>query len=422
VRQAANNAMGPATMADSREAAWGRPVRADIDLSAIASNVKALRAVIGPQCKVAAVVKANGYGLGAKQVASAALEGGATVLAVACVDEGVQLRRAGFACPILVMGYAAPDEALPAVQNALTLTLHRARTADALEEAARSLRRPHGSVAVHIKVDTGLGRYGCLPEEAIPLAKSILTMPHLRLEGLMTHFADADSPDLSFARQQLAIFNSVRQGVARAGIEFDIVHASGSAAAIALPEARLDMVRVGIMLSGHLPAPHLRDLISLTPAATLRTRLARVFGAEPGDSVGYGRTWVAQRPSLVGLVPVGYADGYQRVLSNRAQMLVGGKRCPVAGRVSMDQTGVDLTSVRDAREGDDVVLIGKQGDEEVTADEVARWAGTISYEILCGLSARVPHHYFRDGIEVEVCDLLGCRVLENNQAHEGAAR
>lgn len=393
-------------------AGWGRPVRAEIDLSAIASNVRAIKSVVGPRCRVMAVVKANGYGLGAPWVAAAALEGGASWLAVACVDEGIELRRAGYNVPILVMSYVPPEEAAAAVRHGLTLVLHRAYTALALEEAARADGMPLGSVAVHIKVDTGLGRYGCAPDEFLPLAKEIMRLPHLRLQGLMTHFANADSPDLSFAREQMHRFACIQKQATEHGISFELVHAANSAAALALPEARLDMVRVGIMLSGHLPAAHLRDKISLTPALTLRTRLARVFEVNVGDAVGYGRTWQAQRPSVIGVAPLGYADGYRRVLSDRAQALVGGVRCPVVGRVSMDQAGIDLTAVPGVCEGDEVVLIGRQGSDEITADEVANWADTISYEIMCGLSERVPRLYIRDGEPVELCNLLGCNPMK----------
>ena len=390
------------------EGLWGRPVQAEIDLSVVAANVRALRTVIGPRCRVMAVVKADGYGLGAPWIASAAIEGGASMLAVACVDEGVQLRRAGYSGPLLVMSYVPPEEAEAAVRNNLTVVLHRLRTALALEDAALKAGVPDGSLAVHIKVDTGLGRYGCLPGEFLPLARGVLNCKHLWLEGLMTHFADADSGDLSFAREQLGRFNAVREQAEANGISFEIVHAANTAAALAFPESRFDMVRSGILLSGYLPSPHLTDKIELRRALVVRTRLARVYEAEQGATVGYGRTWRASATSRIGLMPVGYADGFTRALSNRGEVLVRGQRCPVAGRVSMDQTGIDLTGVPDATEGDEVVVIGKQGDEEITADDLANWTGTISYEILCGLSERVPRHYIHDGQPIEVCNLLGC--------------
>jgi alanine racemase len=389
------------------EPTWGRPVQAEIDLSAISSNARAIKNIIGPRCKLMAVVKADGYGLGAPWVAAAALEGGASWLGVACVDEGVQLRRAGYSGRVLVMGYVPPDEAAAAVANRLTLNLHRSRTAYALEEAAIRNELPSGDVRVHIKVDTGLGRYGCLPEEFLPLVEEISRLPHLHIEGLDTHFANADSTDLTFAREQLERFDRVKATAEARGLDFEIVHAANSAAALALPEARFDMVRVGIMLSGYLPAEQLESRISLNRSLTLRSRLARVYEASIGHTVGYGRTWSAQGHSVMGLVPVGYADGYSRLLSNRGEVLVHGVRCPVVGRVSMDQMGIDLTGVPGAVEGDEVVLIGKQGADEITADDLARWIGTISYEVLCGLSARVPRRYMRNGEPVEEYNLLG---------------
>jgi alanine racemase len=398
---------GPAYL-DRDDSAWGRPLKAEIDLSAIAANVRTVKRLVGARCRVMAVVKADGYGLGAPWVAAAAVEGGASWLAVACVDEGVELRRGGYSGPVLVMSYVPPDEAKAAVLNNLTLVLHRARTGHALEQAARDLDLPPASVAVHIKVDTGLGRYGCLPNEFLPLAKELSTLPHLRLEGLMTHLADSDNSDLSFAHEQLNRFSWVRRLATEHGIKFEIVHAANSAAALAFPDARFDMVRIGIMLSGYLPSPQLSEHITLERAVTLRTRLARVYTAQVGDTVGYGRVWTADRRSVIGLIPVGYADGYRRVLSNNAEVLVHGVRCPVVGRISMDQASIDLTDAGDVLEGDEVVLIGKQGDGEITADEVASWAGTISYETLCGLSERVPRSYIHDGEELEVCNLLGC--------------
>ena len=239
----------------------------------------------------------------------------------------------------------------------------------------------------------------------------------------MTHFADADAPDLAFAREQLRRFEEVRRQADDEGIHFALVHAANSAAAMYLPESRFDMVRTGIVLSGHSPTPDAPPTLQLQHALTLRTRLARVFRVDAGDSVGYGRTWTAAKPGFVGLVPVGYADGYSRSLSNRAEVLVRGRRCPVIGRVSMDQFTVDLSALPEVAEGDEVVLIGRQGSEEITADELARMLGTISYEVLCGLSARVPRHYFHDGKPIEVCNLLGCSpTLDRPRARKELSR
>jgi alanine racemase len=281
----------------------------------------------------------------------------------------------------------------------------------ALDEAARARGMGEKSVPVHIKVDTGLGRFGCLPDEFLPLAQGVDRLAHVRLQGLMTHFADADNPDLSFAREQLSRFRRIRQEAEANGLQFELIHAANSAAMLGMPEALFDLVRTGILLSGHLPAPHLAGKIELRAAVTFRARLARVFEACVGDSVGYGRTWVAARPSVIGLVPVGYADGFRRVLSNRGEVLVQGVRCPVVGRVSMDQFAIDVTEVEGVGEGDEVVMIGEQGRENIGADEVARWADTISYEILTGLAPRVPRRYVANGVTVSKRTLLGGSVI-----------
>ena len=405
------------------DAIVGRPLQATIDLSAITENVRAVKHLVGPRCKVMAVVKADGYGLGAQWVAAAALEGGASWLAVACVDEGVQLRRAGYTGLLLVMSYVPPEEATVAVANRLTLVLHSSRTGHALELAAQRLGLGGASVPVHVKVDTGLGRFGCMPSELMPLLAELSSLPSLRIEGLMTHFADADAEDSGFAQGQLRLFNELRATAQAAGFRFDLVHAANSSAALTLPESHLDMVRVGILLSGHLPAGHLAGRIPLRHAIRLTARLARVFTAPEGYFVGYGRTWRAQSASVIGLVPVGYADGYSRSLSNRGQVLVSGVRCPVVGRVSMDQTAVDLTQVPNASEGDEVVLIGTQGDEEIDAADIGRWAGTIPYEVLCALSARVPRTYVRDGNPTDRCTLLGCDpVVERPRTKKALSR
>lgn len=373
------------------------PLALDVDLRAIASNAAAVKALVGPGCELLAVVKANGYGLGASRVGLAALEGGATRLGVARVGEGVELRQEGVTCPILVMGYTAPGEATAAVRNSLTLDVHRSHTADELESAAAALGLPRGrvSVSVHIKVDTGMGRFGCSPSELHDLALHVLRCPHLRLEGLMTHFAAADSPDLRFTEIQLERFEGLLEQTASEGIEFEVAHAANSAATLALPRSRLNMVRVGILLSGHYPAPHLRDAVRLSPAVTLRAQVARVFQVAPGESVGYGRTWIAERPSTIGILPAGYGDGYRQVFSNQGAVLVHGHRCPVVGRVSMDQTALDLTEVPEAQEGDEAVLIGRQGSDELSADELAHWANTISHEIIAGIMPRVPRRYMQ---------------------------
>ena len=397
----------------------GRATVLDIDLTQVEANVAAIKELVGPRCEVMAVVKANAYGLGAVWIAQAALAGGATRLGVACVDEGIELRKAHFTCPILVMAYAAPSEAKAAVEYGLALAIHRPATAEALELAASAHGAPLSSVPVHIKVDTGLGRYGCLPSECLPLAQFIQHRPHLRLEGMMTHFADAEAEDHTFAREQLGQFQRVLRQLEVQGIEFGMAHAANSAATVTLPESRFDMVRIGIMLGGHYPSVTSMKGVQVKPAVTWRSRLARVFTVAPGGSVGYGRAWMARDVATVGLVPLGYGDGYRRAFFNRGAMLVRGQRCPLIGRVSMDQVTIDLTAAGDAEEGDEVVLCGRQAEGFIGADELGQWAGTNSYEILTGLAARMPRRYFREGELVGNCNLVGCAPGDDYVAAQG---
>jgi alanine racemase len=384
-----------------------RPVRVEIDLDAVEANTRALVELIGPGSGVIAVVKANGYGLGADWIGAAALRGGAEMLAVACADEGVALRLAGYLGPLLVMGYVAPEEADLVVVHGLTVALHRAYVAEALHESAVRLGHDERSVRVHLKVDTGINRFGCSPDEILALARRVRVLDRLEIEGLMTHFANADASDSTYVFEQLRRFHAVRQQLDEAGYRFRYVHAANSAAALHVPEARFDLVRVGIMLSGHSPAPSRENPIRLLKAVRWVSRVARLFRVAQGESVGYGRTWIAERDSFVGLVPAGYADGYPRVLGNRAHALVGGRRCPIIGRVSMDQITVDLTGLSGVQEGDEVVLAGVQDDEEIAIEELARLSDTISYEILTGIAARVPRHYIRGGKVVAKRDLNG---------------
>jgi alanine racemase len=392
---------------DSRRATW-----VDIDLDAIEHNARQVENLIGPGCELMAVVKADGYGLGARFVGEAAIRGGASWLGVACVDEGVALRAAGISAPILVMGYVAPGETRAAVRAGLAIVVASRETAGALEEAASLLGVPKGSVSVHVKIDTGLHRYGAPPSNFMALLEYTRECEQLSIDSLMTHFATADSEDLGFAFEQLERFEAWKAEAGRAGFEFDIVHAANSAATLALPAARYNLVRVGILLSGHFPAAHLSGCLPLRPAVAWKSTLARVCTIAPGESVGYGQTWVASHQSTIGLVPAGYADGYRRILSNRAYVLVGGRRCPVIGRVSMDQVTVDLTDVPEVRLGDEVVLIGTQGEGSIPGDEVASWADTISYEILTGISRRVPRRYWRNDTVVSQSDLAGYAMEE----------
>ncbi|MGQ9595632.1 MAG: alanine racemase [Anaerolineae bacterium] len=363
---------------------------AEVDLSAIRHNVQALKAWVGPRVEVAAVVKANGYGHGAIPVSQAALEAGASRLAVARVAEGSALRQGGITAPILVMGYSLPEDTPAIVYYDLTPTVCSRDVALALSDACQAQGK---EIPIHVKVDTGMGRFGLLPEEMVGFLKEVARLPGLRLEGLWTHFATADESDKQYARRQFALYQEVLREVEAAGFAFPLRHAANSAATLGLPETHLDMVRCGIAIYGLYPSPEVGRPVSLRPALTLKGRVGHVRTLPAGSSISYGRTFITTRPTRVALVPIGYGDGYHRLHSNRGAVLIRGRRAPILGRVCMDQCVVDVSDIPGVQDGDEVVILGRQGDDEITAGEVAAWADTIHYEVVTGLTSRVLRVY-----------------------------
>ena len=383
---------------------WGRPLWAEIDLDALAYNVASLKGQAGPAA-MAAVVKANAYGHGAVGVAQAALEAGAERLAVICVDEGEQLRRAGIRAPILVMGHSLLSDARRIVELELTPTVNSLEMARALarEADAAGVRQP-----LHLKVDTGLNRYGLPPAEIVPLAEALRQITALDVEGVFTHFASADEGDKRFTLEQYTIFRAVVEKLPWIPMR----HVSNTATLLDRPEMSLDLVRPGVGMYGLYPSQYVSRSLNLRPVLSLKSRVARLTSIAPGDSVSYGRTWRANRPSVIALVMCGYGDGLPRVLSNRGSVLVAGRRVPMVGRVCMDMCMADVTDVPDVAEGDEVVIIGRQGEAEIAAQEIGDLCGTISYEILCGITARVPRLYLRAG------RLVGAETLTMPLARE----
>ena len=372
---------------------------AEIDLDAIAHNVSAYKRHVGPNVEVMAVVKANAYGHGALPVARTALLAGATRLAVHRAIEGVELRQAGIDAPILVMGYTPPSGAEMVMRWRLTPSLMTLEFAQALSARASALG---ATVPVHVKVDTGMSRYGLMPAEAIDFLLAIQKLPGLYLEGLFTHFATADWADLTHTRGQLGVFTDVIQAARSAGIEFPLVHAANSAATMRLPEAHFDAVRPGIGLYGLDPSTEWPPVFELRPALALKSLVSRVRQLPTGAGVSYGRTFITQKPTLAALVPVGYGDGYHRILSNRGSVLIRGGRAPILGRVCMDQFVVDVSHIPGVQQDDEVVIVGPQRDERIRAEEVASLAGTINYEVTTSLLPRVARVYTREGEVVEV--------------------
>ncbi|RLC80458.1 MAG: alanine racemase [Chloroflexi bacterium] len=383
------------------------PTWAEINLDAIAANVRHIKTHIGPSVELIAVVKANAYGHGAVPVAQAALEAGATRLAVARVAEGIELRQAGIEAPILVMGYTPPPEVSQAARWNLTLTLITVEQAKILSQEATRLGR---MLPVHIKVDTGMGRFGLLPDEVVDFVKAVSTLPGLELEGLYTHFSVADEVSegsTAYTRRQFRIYTQVARELEQAGFRFPLKHVCNSAATMRFPEMHLDAVRVGIALYGLVPSEETPIPFPLQPALSLKSTVARVRTLPPGSSISYGRTYTTTRHTPVALVPVGYGEGYHRLISNRGCVLIRGKRAPIVGRVCMDQFVVDVTGIEGVRQDDEVVLIGSQGNERITAEEVARWAETINYEVVTSLLPRVTRVYLKEGKVVEVKGMVG---------------
>jgi alanine racemase len=335
-----------------------------------------------------AVVKANAYGAGVRGIAPALERAGVERFAVVWAAEALELRALGITRPIVVLGHSFAHDAEAAVEHGVTLTVDSLDLGEAL--SASALRR--GTTArVHVHVDSGLHREGLTPAQAIDLATRLRALPALEVEGLSTHMANADEPDDGFSATQDDVF----AGVYAALDWVPYRHTANSASALRRPGLRYAGVRVGLSLHGVLPentpGPQMRPILSL------HARLARVFTIEPGEGVSYGLTWRAPRPSTIGLVPIGYADGWRRSLGNAGDVLVGGQRCPIVGRICMDQFLVDVTEVPGVAAGDEAVLIGRQGSAGMTAAEVAERAGTIPWDVFASLQARLPRIYHRNG-------------------------
>jgi alanine racemase len=364
---------------------------AEIDLDAIAHNVRAIKRFVGDDTEVIASVKANAYGHGLLPVARVALEAGADRLAVHRIQAAVALREAGITAPILLLGHIPPSGVRPVLDNHITPTLVDHETARALSAQAT------GPVPVHIKVDTGMSRYGLEPERALSFARRVTGLPHLVLEGVFSHFATADEPDLSYARQQLQRFTRILAALEDAGFYIPVRHICNSAGLVTLPEAHMTAVRPGLLIYGMAPSTVSRPPFTLRRALTLKSTVIHTRSLAAGTSISYGRTYTAPTAMRVALISLGYGDGYPRMTSNRGAVLIHGQRAPIRGRVCMDQFVVEVTHIPGVRVGDEVVAIGRQEGTEIPPEEVAGWAGTINYEITTGLLPQVVRVYRLNG-------------------------
>ncbi len=366
-----------------------RPTWSEINLGAVRQNLACIRELITDGVDIMAVVKANAYGHGLSRISQVLVKGGVDYLGVATVDEALKLRSSGIKTPILVLGSVLEEEAKAASRADITLTLCNDDLLEILSKLAkRSKIRPR----VHVKIDTGMGRIGVWHEEAVPFIKEAASRKGIELEGIYTHFSSAGRDEL-VTRMQIRDFEKVLDGTEKAGIKVKYRHAANSIATVDWEKAHLNLVRPGILIYGVYPKESFRRYFKLRPVMNLKTKIVHLKEAPPGRSISYGRTYITQRHTRIATIPIGYADGYGRILSNKAEALVRGQYVRVVGMVTMDQTLLDVGNIKGVRVGDEVVLVGRQGEAEILIEKIAKLAGTIPYEILSSVTDRVPRVY-----------------------------
>lgn len=379
---------------------------AEINLDAVAHNVREIRRYTNSRAEVMGVVKADAYGHGVEKVSKTLLKNGVSRLAVSILDEAIQLRKLGIEVPILILGYTDPARAEEIIINDVTQTVFSHELAKALSDAAVRLGR---KVKIHIKIDTGMTRVGFMSGySAIKSVVEISKLPGIIIEGIFTHFATADEKDRSYTLKQFEKFMSICSELNRIGIYIPVKHVANSAAVMEYPKMHLDMVRPGIILYGMYPSAQVdRTRIRLMPAMTLKANIILVKGVERNTSISYGRKFTTNRESRIATIPIGYADGYSRILNSKARVLIHGKFAPVVGSICMDQCMVDITDIDDdICVGDEVVLFGRQGGNMIPVEEIADYMGTINYEVVCLIGKRIPRVYLEDGAISEVLNYI----------------
>lgn len=376
---------------------------AEIDLDAIAHNVCEIKKLIGRNVEMMGVVKADAYGHGVREVVRTLLDNGVTQLAVSMLDEAIQIRNMGINVPILILSYTDPSRAEEIVANDVMQTVFSTDLAMAISNAAVKLGK---TAKVHVKIDTGMTRIGFRPgHDAVNSIKEISSMPGITVEGMFTHFASADESEREYTNMQFERYMSVCNELLKEGIDIPVKHVCNSGGIMQYPEMYLNMVRPGIILYGLYPSSEVdRSKLKLKPAMTLKANVILVKDVEPNTCISYGRTFRTSRKSRIATIPIGYADGYTRILSNKGKVLINGEFAPIVGRICMDQCMVDVTDLnREVHVGDEVVLFGCQGNESISVDEVASQIGTINYETICVIGKRIPRVYLKDG---KICSVL----------------
>jgi len=366
-----------------------RPTWAEIDLGAIDFNYRQVKKLIGNNIYMMVVVKANAYGHGTVEVSRVLEKAGVDYLGVATTDEAVRLRDHGINSPILILGSVLPEEAKVAMERNITLTLC---SDDLLDSIKKLNKQTNLKARVHVKIDTGMGRIGVWHEEALDFIKKVSHDKSFILEGAYTHFSSAGRDDF-FTHYQIESFEKLLVDIEKHWVKIPLKHAANSIATVDFKRSHMNLVRPGLVIYGMYPKFTFPKLIKLKSALALKTKIVFIKDVPPGRSISYGRTYITQKHTKIATLPIGYADGYERSLSNKANVLVRGQRAPVIGKVTMDQVMIDVSHIKGVKIGDEVVLIGKQGNEEIRAEKLARLAGTIAYETVCSISNRVPRVY-----------------------------
>ncbi|MBE5038857.1 alanine racemase [Ructibacterium gallinarum] len=384
---------------------------AEISLDAIENNISRIREYVRPQTKILGVVKADAYGHGYLEVAKTLLGGGADSLAVACIDEAVQLRRCGIQCPILILGHTANEDAGQLVEEDIIPSCFSYELASCISRAAVKRNK---RAKIHIKIDTGMSRVGfrytedeAMNQKTVDTILKMAVLPNLDIDGIFTHFSVADEKDDDYTYLQFKRFQKICDRLQESGLHIPLRHCCNSAALIRFPEMHMDMVRPGIILYGLQPSSFVDcSRLHLQPAMQFKARITNLKEVEAGVSVSYGRKFKTEKVTKIATVPVGYADGYSRILSQKAQMIAGNQLCNIVGNICMDQCMIDVTNVNNIAIGDDVILFGKSDDIELPVESLAEKMGTINYEILCVIGKRIPRVYFRGGKVEEVHNYL----------------
>lgn len=380
-------------------------VQANINLDAICSNINAIRQMIQPETKIMAVIKADGYGHGASHIATALNEIGIDAFAIAILEEGIDLRQREIQKPMLILGYTPKEQYADLVKYDISQTVFDYSMAEGISEQAVKQGK---NGKIHIKVETGMNRIGFADtDESVETILRIAKLPNIEIEGVFSHFSAADELDKTSAHKQLIRYSDFVKKLEEKGLKIPMKHIANSAGIIDLPEANYDMVRSGIITYGLYPSSEVHmERLKLTPAMELKSHVVYVKEVGPNEGISYGSTYITKKKTRIATVSIGYGDGYPRALSNKGRVLIHGEYAPIVGRICMDQFMVDISHIENVKQGEVVTLVGKDGDNAITAEEIADLAGTLNYEFICGIGKRIPRVYYLHGKIADCSDFF----------------